>query len=201
MKYTHSRTHSQGFAPLLIIIAIAAVAAIGGGIYYHAHKKAAPAVSADASASATTTAPAAATSTAGTAATSSASLRTFLSFTGSQKCDVSAETKNGGTTGVVFLHDGKLRGDFTSTISGTAVSSHMIKSGDSVHVWSGSQGAVMLMSAMEAAQSSPKNTQQVTLDQQVSYSCTGWAPDDSQFAVPGSVSFVDVSAMMKAYMR
>ncbi|MDB5238872.1 MAG: hypothetical protein JWO00_207 [Candidatus Parcubacteria bacterium] len=203
---TMNNTYTKGFVPILIVIAIAVVAAIGGGVYYHNKKAPAPApadTSAAASVTSSTSASVAGTKTNATSTKNSsmASIRAFLSFSGSQKCEVNATTKQGGTTGTVYLHDGKMRGDFTSTVSGNTVVSHMIRSGDSVHVWSGSQGATMTLSSMESLQSSSMNKNQVSLDQQVSYSCSPWVAADSQFTVPTGVNFVDVAAMLKAYVR
>ncbi len=207
------KTYMQGFAPLIIVLIIAAVAAIGGGVYYSSHKNHAP-VQADGTAQSlaqkgmasqsvtSTTTAATSTATTTTAKPSGlATLRSFLGFSGSEKCDISATTKDGSTSGTVYISDSRMRGDFNSTIAGHAYSAHMLRNGDSVHVWTGSTGAVMLLSGLDALASSPLNKEHVSLDQQVSYTCKPWIAAESEFALPTGVSFIDVSALLKLYMK
>jgi len=96
-----------------------------------------------------------------------------------------------------------MRGDFSSkTSAGTQTSNMILKDGYS-YVWSGSQGAKMNVKDLDSkanseTQSEVQAKQSVDMDAQVDYDCKAWSVDESKFAIPSSVNFLDIEAMMKA---
>jgi hypothetical protein len=175
----------RGFAILGVIIAILIIAALGGGAYYAAQR---------AEMRATTTAVANADTT----------LRALLARGEDITCTFSHSYEGGASQGVVFVADGKMRGDFTSTVEGQgAVASHMINDGEYAYVWSdaaASQGMKMKVDAMANANANANAQGQAALDydQALSYDCDDWNEDDEKFELPSGVAFTDFTSMINA---
>lgn len=84
------------------------------------------------------------------------------------------------------------------------MSSHMITDGTTSWVWTDASSAMpaegMKMSfvasstAMEGSKAQPQG---VDPNQPMNYSCSGWTADGSEFILPASVTFTDMSAMMQ----
>ena len=185
-----------GFAPLLII-AIIAILAVGGGVYVVTKNKEAKKdkiglddgymnpdkkdndIKDEGNANA------------------KSSLRSLLALGKNTMCTFTSVVENSSSSGTVYIaSNGDMSGDFTSQTSSGTVTSHMIMKGGTSYVWSGAQGAKMNVSATEATTSSNTN-QSVDLDAQVDYDCKNWTRDDSKFTVPTNVNFIDIEAMMK----
>ena len=49
----------------------------------------------------------------------------------------------------------------------------------------------------QAGNTQTKSNNSVDLDQKVDYQCQSWTKDESKFAVPSGVSFIDLAAMLK----
>lgn len=122
------------------------------------------------------------------------SMEQLVARGGSWECSVSSETENSTSSGVVYVANGMIRGDFTSVVPqlGT-VESHMIVRDEYVHTWSSamSQG-VKLPVAMDASAevSAGENPYQAEYD----YSCKPWSGDNSRFVLPSNVTFVEFEA-------
>lgn len=127
-------------------------------------------------------------------------LKNFMSMAGSQKCEFSdVET---GSSGNVFIADGKMRGDFSSNMGGKVTSSHMINDGKDIYIWMDDQatGFKTSLTAIEEMSNQEGVTgvnQTVDLNKQVDYKCESWSADQLKFAVPVEVKFQDMGAMMK----
>ncbi len=192
------KTRQGGFIPLLIIVIIAALA-IGGGVYYVKHKQLKMAEQANIDASTTAQVDGNMTASSTVSVKNSISLRSLLSLAGNKKCTVMSPN----SSGTVYFSNGSMRGDFTSKVNASSsVESHIIKSGDTAYVWSGSQGAKMNVSVLmqgKAVQGQSKT--QIDLDQNVEYQCQDWTPDNSEFAIPGTIKFMDISAMMNGDIK
>ena len=190
MKTKNLRGLQGGFAPLLII-AIVAILAVGGGAYVvtknKENKKLQPTVEDDFSGAEKIK----------TDANAKGSLRSLLALGKNTMCTFTSVVKNSSSSGTVYIaSNGDMSGDFTSQTSSGTVTSHMIMKGGTSYVWSGAQGAKMNVSATEATTASNAN-QSVDLDAQVDYDCKNWTRDDSKFVVPTNVNFIDIEAMMK----
>ncbi len=197
-----------GFAPLLII-AIIAILAIGGGAYVVTKNKEAK-VNTEAEGNVETQANANADLNAnenanlGINAKAKGSFRSLLALGKNTECTFTSENGGVSSSGTVYIaSSGNMRGDFSSkTSAGTQTSNMILKDGYS-YVWSGSQGAKMNVKDLDSkanseTQSEVQAKQSVDMDAQVDYDCKAWSVDESKFAIPSSVNFLDIEAMMKA---
>ena len=199
-----------GFAPLLII-AIVAVLAVGGGAYVITKNKQAK-VDIEAEGNLETQANSNADANANVNANlgvnaninAKGSLRSLLGLGQSTVCTFSSTAGGTSSSGTVYIaSSGSMRGDFSSqTSSGAQASSMIVKDGYS-YVWSGSQGVKMNVESNASANSgaSAQTKQSVDLDSQVDYDCKAWTVDQSKFTLPSTVDFVDIDAMLKGSLQ
>jgi hypothetical protein len=189
-----------GFAPLLVI-AIVAVLAIGGGAYVVSKNKQAKNAELEDNleTQANANADANANANANLGINAKGSLRSLLGLGKNTMCTFSSTMGDITSSGTVYVSaDGGMRGDFTSeTKAGTQTSSMIVK-GDTSYVWSGSQGMKMNVEGSAGAGASAETKSNVDLDSQVDYECKNWSVDQSKFNVPSSVKFMDIEAMMKS---
>lgn len=118
----------------------------------------------------------------------------------SQTCTYSTTLPNGEmTTGIVFISDGKVRGDFS--ISGgdtTPYDGSMIQDGVYLYTWSSAlpQGMkIALTSEMKEQTENPSDfTGQtgVNLDQKIDYKCQPWITDSTKFTPPSNITFSEM---------
>ncbi len=200
----HSK--QNGFGIIVAIIIVAVIGAIGGGVYYSQKAKVNTGIDIQNTATVDTTELSEQDNESSDTISSDTklelstdaqigSLRSLLSFTANTKCDVSSNAQGTSSTGTVYISGTSMRGDFSSTTSNSAtVDSHMIKKGDTFHVWSGTKGAIM--TTTEMSQADTQTDSSVSLDQEVNYTCSPWIVDSTKFIVPTSVTFVDISAML-----
>lgn len=196
-----NRNLQGGFAPLLVI-AIIAVLAIGGGTYVATKnkevKKAQLEDNVDTQANVNADANANINANLGINANTDAkgSLRSMLAVGRSQKCTYTNTAGGATSSGTFYISaDGSMRGDFTvQTSAGSQTSSMIVKNGTS-YVWSGTQGSKM--SATTNGTDTFNINTGFDLDSQFGYNCENWSKDESKFTVPSSVKFVDIDAMMK----
>ena len=190
-----------GFAPLLII-AIVAILAIGGGAYVVTKNKQAKnaELGDNLDTQANVNADINANENANLGVNAKGSFRSLLALGQNTMCSFTSVNESVTSSGTVYItSSGNMRGDFTSQMSaGTQTSSMIVKDGYS-YVWSGSQGAKMNMtsSANANAGAGAQTQQSVDLDAQVDYDCKAWSVDQSKFTLPSSVNFLDIEAMMK----
>lgn len=133
-------------------------------------------------------------------APSSGTLADIMRFSGSVRCEVETTDPNAVSSGIVYVTDGEMRADFTSTVAGKAYDSHMIRAEGKLYTWSSAASQGMVMEESEAQASASGSAQASTaLDPSVSvnYSCHPWVADDALFAPPSEVTFMDFSAMMQ----
>ncbi len=188
--------YTKGFGPLVIVVIAAIVVVLGGGIYYSAKKSHIEEPQKTDNTESVATDTHASTSASISAHVTQGTLRSLLSLGKDVVCTFNGSNSQGEVSGTMYISGTMMRGDFTMTggTQGNALS-HMIRSGDSIYVWSGTQGARMHMSDMEGSGAQNKTT--VNLDQAVEYSCDDWEKDTSQFSVPQNITFIDLSAMLK----
>jgi len=185
-----------GFAPLLVI-AIVAILAIGGGVYVASKNKQAK-VNTETEVSVETEA----NTSLDVNTKAKGSFRSLLALGKSTQCSFTSVRDGVTSSGTVYITaSGDMRGDFTTEASGgTQTSSMILKDGYS-YVWSGNQGAKMNVessaSAGAGAGTNAQTQQSVDLDSQVDYDCRAWSVDQSKFTLPSGVNFLDIEAMMK----
>ncbi len=121
----------------------------------------------------------------------------------SSKCTVSNSTANSESNGTVYVGQGKMRGDFTSVTKSPdmTIESHMISDGDFIYTWSDAmaQGVKIPVASanMSGQPNAPKSEQVELYNAEVAYDCEPWRVDETQFEIPSSVTFVDMSTMMQ----
>ena len=187
-----------GFAPL-IVVAIVAVLAIGGGVYY-ANKKSEDKIETENEANIEAEVNVGARTEISLGQASRGTLRGLFKVGRDVTCTVSGPQANGETSGTVFISaEGDIRGDFvTEASSGADVDSHMIIQDDTAHVWNGTEGVAMSTSQLSANASAQAEVRfSVDVNSQVDYTCSEWSRDESKFNLPPNVTFVDIGAMIE----
>lgn len=122
------------------------------------------------------------------------SLKSLLSAGKSQKCTYSNKVETTSVEGTVYVADGKMRGDFTTTSEQTKMTGHMIVDGGYSYVWSdlSDQGIKMAIDNQQKPSNAPAdntNNQAPDMEQSYNYTCQGWAGDDTVFAPPNDITF------------
>ncbi len=117
-------------------------------------------------------------------------LKSLLSAGKSQKCTYSNKIQTGSVNGIVYIANGKVRGDFTSSTVQNKVSGHMIVEGGYSYVWTdlSNQGVKMAINQQQPS-TTPTNNQAPNINQTFTYSCQGLTEDDSMFVLPSAISF------------
>lgn len=130
------------------------------------------------------------------AAQSQTSLTALLAKGGSQKCTFSHEESGAGSSGTIYMSSGKMRGDFIAKVQGAQeVQSHMIVDGQTSYVWSDAmpQGVKMKFDAAATANATdPMAKGNIDPNQKANYDCSYWSADQSKFALPSGVTFMEL---------
>jgi hypothetical protein len=124
--------------------------------------------------------------------TFSGNFQALLSRSGSHKCEMSTTTNGVTTSGVIYVSNGNVRGDFSSVVPqyGT-IASHMISKDGFVYTWTSmsSQGFKFPMSVDGAVNTSGNTQADALLKANYSYSCTPTTVASSQFELPANIKF------------
>lgn len=198
-----------GFAPLLII-AIIAVLAIGGGAYVVTKNKAAK--NAELEGNLETEANAKADENAnenanlGINVKAKGSLRSLLGLGQNSMCTFSSTVGDTTSSGTFYIaSDGDMSGKFEiKTGTQATITSNMIVKDDVSYVWSGNQGAKMNVAELKAdtkTEGVQGGGEYVDLDAEMDYDCSSWVRDDSKFIVPSTVNFMDLDALLKGGIK
>jgi len=180
----------------VIIGVLAGVILVGGGVYFVNQGN-------------STSAEGAASSEASTATATTAapmSLKDLIAQGVSEKCDFSDSDATSGaqTQGTMYVADGKVRGDFTATVQGKAMGTHMISDGTTMYTWIDGMGSGFKMSMTAVAKptdtAAPQQQHGFDSNKKVDYHCTPGSVDATVFTLPTSITFQDMSAMMHAAM-
>ena len=127
------------------------------------------------------------------------SLRDLMSFANNQECSFTDDES--ASSGTVYAGDGKVRGDFNSTVDGTTTVSHVYSDGTDMYVWfDGGEGGFRgnLDDIQQAsAQFEGSDTKTLDPDKQVDFSCQSWTVDSSRFELP-DIEFTDYGQMMES---
>jgi hypothetical protein len=110
---------------------------------------------------------------------------------GTWKCTLESDTNGSASSGVVYVSDGNVRGDFSTSVSGYGtVESHMIVNGADVYTWSPlmPQGIKTKMTA-SGSSSTATSGGGVDANTAYTYDCQPWQADASVFVVPANVTF------------
>lgn len=118
------------------------------------------------------------------------SIAELIARAGSWTCTVKTDIENAPSQGVAYIADGKVRADFTSTVEGKAITSHMISADGYVHTWSDAYPQGIKMRIPEGQATTDSTVGGVSADTRVDYDCQPWAADGGKFVPPAEVSFM-----------
>jgi hypothetical protein len=191
MKTNNFLNRQRGIAPL-VVIAIVAVLAIGGGTYVASKNKA---KKAQLEGNIQTQADANANVNPGAGKTKG-SLRSLLALGTNTQCTFSNTEEGFSYSGTTYIGaDGNMSGDFSSTTSQGTLESHIIYKDGISYAWSGNQGVKMAVDLKSNASASGEANQSFDLDADIDYECKPWTRDEAKFTVPTTVKFTDLTSV------
>jgi len=122
------------------------------------------------------------------------SIKDLLSYKGTQQCSFSSE----GNTGLIYMSGGKMRADFTVTLTPGNTNSHMIVDGQSVYIWTENQttGVKITTDAIEEFDT-PNQAATIDPNQDMDFNCSSWTANQSVFTPPTNVSFAEIDSSLK----
>lgn len=114
---------------------------------------------------------------------------------GNYRCTFSHDTEVVRSTGVVYVADEKVRGDFESETQGISVDSHMITRDGFIYTWSpiAPTGFKTVQVDTQANGTTETSGEYSDFQQSYDYSCESWSVDESKFQIP-DISFVEIGA-------
>ncbi len=125
------------------------------------------------------------------------SLADLLKSGVSQECDYSYATTSAKVSGKVYLSSGKMRSNYTTTISEQPpITGSMIVDGQTMYLWSTGQ-TQGFKATFDETKANEQAKKYVDVKQKVDYSCRPGIVDASLFIPPTDVKFTDFSEMMK----
>lgn len=115
------------------------------------------------------------------------------------ECTFSYEVNGVNSQGTIYISGNKMRGDFSTTIKGSAQESSMINDGEYTYFWGSAmpQGVKMKVSA-DQAKATDETKKYYDPDRTVDYDCKTWTVKEVYFIPPTNVTFSDLSKMMEA---
>lgn len=118
-------------------------------------------------------------------------IKSLLSAGKSQKCTYSSNLESGSVGGVVYIANGKMRGDFVSVTEQTKINGHMIVDSGFSYIWTdmNKQGIKMAIDQKVQPTGTSANSQTPDINQTFNYTCQTWTEDNSMFTLPSDISF------------
>lgn len=113
---------------------------------------------------------------------------------GNHECTFAHKTEMGESTGVVYIADKKIRGDFVSKVSVPGlgdmgnIKTFMISDGESVYTWSSMSSEGYKVPASDQDKTSQSDAS-VPTNQELDYKCIAWQVDQSKFSLPTNITF------------
>ncbi len=124
--------------------------------------------------------------------TETTSLASIVNAGGSYTCTTYIEITGATTDGTFYIANKKMRGDFSSTVSGmgSVIKSHMISDGAYIYSWSDvvAKGVKVKVVTTLAKDDSPG----FDYNKQYNYDCKAWVADESKFVIPTNITFIEV---------
>jgi len=121
----------------------------------------------------------------------------------------SIETEDSVSEGMFWYDDGLFAAEVLTRAEGELYTSNLINTGTQLYVWSGTAAGMMAIvmaaptstEALLATQADAATSDGIDYEQQVSYDCQPWTPNQLQFTPPADMAFIDVAAMMQGMME
>ncbi len=105
-----------------------------------------------------------------------------------------------GAVGTVFIGDGNIRGDFQSDVNNQASVSHLVVlNSTDAYVWmeGETQGFTASLDGLTDLSEIGGEASALDINKAMDYECYPWTPDASQFELPETVQFQDMSSMLE----
>jgi hypothetical protein len=121
----------------------------------------------------------------------------FMKQGGSYKCTVHQNVNDIETTGVTYMHNGMIRGEYGSDMQGMHIESHILVRDDYSYSWSsvmpttGYKAKIVDVEAGAGADTS--GTYSWNAEQIGDYDCQPWSAEASMFEVPKEVTFTQLN--------
>jgi hypothetical protein len=123
----------------------------------------------------------------------SSSLLDLLSLGKNQRCTFKTASEGSSTEGTVYIAEGKMRGDFKTTVDGKAQDMSMIRDGDTSYIWGSSLPTGIKMTiSLDELSSNQQTGQVVNPSDKLDYSCIPWNTDASLFTPPSNIKFSEL---------
>ena len=121
------------------------------------------------------------------------SMNDLITRGGSYKCTFDQTNDISHTTGIVFISDKHIRGDFDTRVKvlsvDTSIGSHMISDGDFIYTWSGEMPTGFKLPVDIKTSAATPNSQSFDYNQKLDYNCTSWTIDPDKFILPSGIEF------------
>ena len=132
-------------------------------------------------------------------------LKDLLSSGIAQQCTFSDKSEDNDISGVMYVDQNRMRGDFTTVVDDKTLISHMMVKDDTSYTWQEGEDTGYMMKydpdqmMPQDGEETPTSPQGETVDPDkvVDYKCSPWIVDGSMFNPPSNVEFTDFSSMMQ----
>lgn len=130
------------------------------------------------------------------------SMKSLLASGKPQTCTFSNVSGGAGNSsmGTMQIANGKMRGDFTTTVASKTTQSHMLMIDNVNYVWGDEMPFGIKMNLADFEKPENQKNQAVDLNQELDYSCNPGTNDPNAFNLPAGVEFKDMNEMMKGIM-
>ena len=123
------------------------------------------------------------------------SMKDLMAREGSWKCEFTHKTDVSDSTGIVYISNGMMRGNFLSQVPQLGeVKSYMVTRDGFVHTWSDMMPQGVKMPVVAAEGSASTEGQADIYNQELDYNCMSWEADVSMFELPQTVVFMEMGA-------
>lgn len=132
---------------------------------------------------------------------SKSSIKDLFAKGESQTCTFNVSDESYTSEGIVYVSNGKMRGDFNMTNKGNVQMSHMIVADNTSYIWMDGQHQGYKMAFGEETKTETENqnnTNSVDVDAKVDYKCKPGVSGQSYFELPADVKFESFETMMKS---
>lgn len=116
----------------------------------------------------------------------------IIAFKESLSCAVESTGSTDKRTGLLYVANGKVRGDFSSSAVDTKSTVSLINDGTFLYVWeAGDKTGLKLIAASSVSGTAVAARGAIDPSAQISYACNPWTVDANVFKIPEEVTFTD----------
>jgi hypothetical protein len=121
----------------------------------------------------------------------------FIGQGGSYKCTVQQYVENFESKGTTYVHNGMVRGEFTTAVDGMNMDSQMILRDGYTYSWSSMMPTMGFKISVQPPENvdtgaPATNSYAFNAEQIGDYDCEVWTPDMSKFEVPTNITFKSI---------